>query len=427
MTLVVTVLAALGFFALVMASIALHELGHLVPAKIFGVKVTQYFVGFGRTLWRTRRGETDYGIKLLPLGGYVRMVGMYPPGRPGRPDSRLNRLADEARAVEFDEVGPGDEGRLFHQRPTWQRVVVMAGGPLMNLLLAFVILAGVNALHGQYRPQLVAAAVSECTVPASRAAQGCTDADPVAPAKQAGVRVGDRIVSFNGQRPEDWAAFSEMIRANRDQPVRLVVERDGRLVTLPEVRTIVTALPSRLDPARTEQAGFLGVTPTTELVRVALGGTARDLWRQAESSTRALLRFPVSVWNVATDLVTGRDREANGPVSIVGASRAAGEVVGNHALDRDDRIASWFMMLSSVNLFVFLLNCVPLPPLDGGHIAAALVEAVRRLVGRALGRPDPGPVDTARLLPVAYLVGGFLALAGAVLVVADVISPVRIF
>lgn len=429
MTILVGVLAALGFFALIMASIALHELGHLLPAKLFGVKVTQYFVGFGRTLWSSHWGETQWGFKLLPLGGYVRLVGMYPPGRPGQLETRgpVARLADSARAVEYETITAADDGRLFYQKPVWQKVVVMAGGITMNLLLAFAILLGVNALHGQYRPQLVADQVSECVIPASQADKHCTSSDPVAPARAAGMRAGDRITAFNGTTVTSWDQLSDLIRANRDGQALVVVERGGKPVQLRPTHTIVTGVRDELDPGKTVEAGFLGVTPTYQLTRGGLGQTAHDMWLQTEQSVTALARFPVKVWNVGADLVTGRQRDASGPVSIVGASRAAGEIASSKGLALGDKIASWFAMLGSLNLFVALLNVVPLPPLDGGHIAGAVYEALKRGGARLLGRPDPGHADTARMLPVAYAVGGFLAVAGALLVVADLVSPVKVF
>ena len=131
-----------------MASIALHEIGHLVPGKLFDVKTTQYFVGFGRTLWSRRLGETEYGVKAIPLGGYVRFVGMYPPSRDRPGQVRAARtgifqtMADNARAAEWETIRPEDDGRLFYQKKSWQKVIIMAGGPTMNLLLAFVILLG---------------------------------------------------------------------------------------------------------------------------------------------------------------------------------------------------------------------------------------------------------------------------------------------
>ncbi|MDO5501398.1 MAG: site-2 protease family protein, partial [Propionibacteriaceae bacterium] len=154
---------AILFFALIMVSIALHEIGHMVPAKLFGVKVTQYFVGFGKTLWSRTKGETEYGIKAIPLGGFVRLIGMYPPQKQtGKPKNWITRVADQARSYEYEEVTPADDGRLFHQKPVWQKVIVMFGGPAMNLLLAFVMFLGINLVHGTYQPTLTVANVSQC-------------------------------------------------------------------------------------------------------------------------------------------------------------------------------------------------------------------------------------------------------------------------
>lgn len=420
--------AAILFFALIMASIALHEVGHLLPAKLFKVKVTQYFVGFGRTLWSRRRGETEYGFKLLPLGGYVRLIGMYPPAaaRPAKVGP-VTRLADAARAVEYDEITPADDGHLFYQKKTWQKLIIMAGGPLMNVLLAFLIIGSVNGLHGQYRPQLEVAAISECVVPASRAGTACQPGDPIAPAARMGFKEGDRVVSFNGTTVQSWDEFSTLIRKNQDRPATVVVERGGKHVTLATVPTMITGVPDKLNPSRRIQAGFLGVSPSYERLTTGTAGTTRDIWMMTKQSVVGLANFPVKVWNVASDLVTGKPRDVNGPISIVGASRAAGEIAAAETLPMGERVANWFMMLGAVNLFVALLNLVPLPPLDGGHMAGALWEASRRWTSRVAGRPDPGPVDTAKLLPIAYVVGGFLMLAGVVLILADLITPVRIF
>lgn len=429
MTALVIITAALLFFALIMASIALHEVGHMVPAKIFGVKVTQYFVGFGKTLWSFRRGETEYGVKAIPLGGYVRLIGMYPPAKEGGTHRAgpLTRLADAAREVEYEDITPEDEGRLFHQKKTWQKLIIMFGGPAMNILLAFLIIGGVNGVHGQYRPQLQVASVSECMIPQGRAVTTCRSTDPQTPAVRMGLKAGDTVISFNGTRVSDWTQFSDLIRANRDQDATVVVRRDGKEVVLPTTRTVITGVPDRLNPGRNIEAGFLGVTPEYARVRTGPTGTAKDIWLMTKQSVVGLANFPVKVWNVAADLVTGKPRDVNGPMSIVGASRAAGEIAATDEVPAGDRAAGWFMMLGSVNLFVALLNLVPLTPLDGGHMAGALYEGANRRIARWRGRPDPGHFDTAKLLPVAYAVGGFLVLAGGVLIIADILSPVKLF
>ena len=164
----ITALATIGFailfFALVMVSIALHEVGHLVPAKLFNVKVTQYFVGFGKTLWSVKKGETEYGIKAFPLGGFVRLVGMYPPEKAHEKKGWLARLADQARSFEWEDIRPEDDGRLFFQQKTWQKIIVMLSGPLMNILIAFALFLGINMFHGTWTPTLTVAHVSECAI-----------------------------------------------------------------------------------------------------------------------------------------------------------------------------------------------------------------------------------------------------------------------
>lgn len=419
---------ALLFFALIMVSIALHEIGHLVPAKIFGVKVTQYFVGFGRTIWSRKRGETEYGFKLFPLGGYVRLVGMYPPEKKSdKPKGWLTRLADRARSYEYEEITPADDGRLFHQKPVWQKVIVMLGGPAMNLLLAFLIFLGVNLFHGTWQLTLNVTVVNDCVIPAGRTPATCQDGDPQTPAKQAGVMVGDKVVAFNGHRVSTWDELTDLIRANRDGAATLTVERGGRTMELPTVNTIIQSVPDRLDPTSRVEAGFLGVSPSRELVRGGVIETAGQMWNITRMSLVALASFPVRVWNVGVGLATGAERDINSPISVVGASRVAGEIAVADSVPIQDRMASWLSLLGSVNLFVALLNLVPLLPLDGGHIAGALYEALRRGLARLRGKSDPGPVDTAKMLPVAYLVGGFLLIGGVVLILADIISPIKLF
>ena len=419
---------ALLFFALIMVSIALHEIGHLVPAKIFGVKVTQYFVGFGRTIWSRKRGETEYGFKLFPLGGYVRLVGMYPPEKKSdKPKGWLTRLADRARSYEYEEITPADDGRLFHQKPVWQKVIVMLGGPAMNLLLAFLIFLGINLFHGTWQLTLNVTVVNDCVIPAGRTPATCQDGDPQTPAKQAGVMVGDKVVAFNGHRVSTWDELTDLIRANRDGAATLTVERGGRTMELPTVNTIIQSVPDRLDPTSRVEAGFLGVSPSRELVRGGVIETAGQMWNITRMSLVALASFPVRVWNVGVGLATGAERDINSPISVVGASRVAGEIAVADSVPIQDRAASWLSLLGSVNLFVALLNLVPLLPLDGGHIAGALYEALRRGLARLRGRGDPGPVDTAKMLPVAYLVGGFLLIGGVVLILADIISPIKLF
>lgn len=422
MTIVWAVLAGIGFFALIMASIALHEVGHLVPAKIFGVRVPKYFVGFWKTLWSTRRGETEYGIKLLPLGGYVRLMGMYPPAKEGR-TGRLAEFADGAREAEWADITATDvaTNRLFYQKKTWQKLIIMAGGPAMNILLAFLIFLGINLAYGQPQQTLTVAAVTQCldAAPATCVAP---------PAKQAGVQVGDTILALNGTSVSTWRDLVVLVRAQGEGGLTFTVDRPGQgQVTLPTVHGVLRQLSDLDDPNKTVTAGFAGMSSTTTVVHAGPVGTAQQMWTMTTQSVKALASFPVKVFTTAYDMVTGKPRDVNGPLSVIGASVAASELATTDQLTLSSRIASYFSLLGGVNLFVAILNLVPLLPFDGGHIAGALWEALRRGWAKVFRRPDPGFVDTARLLPVAYVVGAFLMIAGAVLVVADIISPIRIF
>jgi membrane-associated protease RseP (regulator of RpoE activity) len=432
MNLLIYIGGAVAFFALVMASIALHEIGHLVPGKLFDVKTSEYFVGFGRTLWSRRRGETEYGVKAVPVGGYVRLAGMFPPAKdhPGQiraySTGPFRALADNARATEWSTIKPEDNGRLFYQKPFWQKLIIMASGPAMNILLAFVILLGVAATYGVYRSQLTISKVQECIVVANAADQTCTGKPPT-PAVQSGIQPGDKIVAFNGIPVSSWDDVSRLIRANLDHQAVVTVERNGERIDLKPVTTVITGVPDRYDPSKRVPAGFFGVEP--EVVRERGGPIAvvGDMWQMTKQTVVALAYFPAKVFYTAYNLVTGQPRDVYGPMSIVGASRAAGEIASTDQINAAAKLASLFTVLGAVNLFVALFNFVPLLPLDGGHVAAAFYEAVRRAIARLFGRPDPGPVDTAKLLPVAYIVGGVILISGVVLILADIIDPIRLF
>ncbi len=420
-----TVVFGLLFFALLMASVALHEIGHMLPAKLFGVRVPRYFVGFGRTLWSTVRGETEYGVKLFPLGGFVQLLGMYPPQNPAAKQTWLQRFADDARSYEWDDITPADDGKLFYQQAVWKKLIIMAGGIAMNLLIAFGLLWGVYGLHGTYRDVPVVRSVQPCYLTQQRPDPACTPADPLTPAAQAGLQQGDRIVSFNGTPITDWAQLGALIQGNGDGPAALVVQRGGADVTLPVVHTIKVGVPNPAGEG-TVSVGYLGFVKDRQLVRGGPVEVVRDMADLTRQSLVALAQFPVKVWNVAVDVATGQPRSAEDPISIVGASATAGQAA---TLDEPvaNRVAMFASILASVNLFLALFNLVPLPPLDGGHIVGALWEGLRRAFAKLTGRPDPGPVDTAKMVPVSYVVGGFLLLCGIVLILADIISPVKIF
>jgi membrane-associated protease RseP (regulator of RpoE activity) len=415
-------------------SIGLHELGHLAPAKKFGVKVTQYFIGFGNTVWSRRRGETEYGLKSVPLGGYVKLVGMLPPGKdeePGRirksNTGMFTQIISDARAAEYELVEPGDEGRLFYRLPWWKKVIVMAGGPTVNLVLAFLLFGGVFMVHGVLEPTTRVDRVSDCVIAATEADvdRACTDADPVAPAKQAGLEPGDEIVALNGVEITSWDQLSRLIRENDNGAATIVYLRDGEQQTT-TTNTLVSPRPDLDNTDEFVEVGFLGVQP--ELVREKKGpvfvvATMGDYtWR----TLQALGTLPVKLWEVGKAALGLQERDQEGPMSVVGASRVAGEMASTTEVPVADRFFSLLMLLGAVNLFIGMFNFVPLLPLDGGHIAGALYEALRRGVARLFGRPDPGYFDVAKLLPVAYVMAGVILVMSVVLIYADIVAPVRL-
>ena len=430
------VLFALGL----MFSIAWHELGHFTTARWFGVRVPEFMVGFGPTVASVRRGETRFGIKAVPLGGYIRMIGMMPPA-PGETVGRSRRsgpfqgLIDDVRADSVRDVQEGDEARQFWTRKPWQRIVVMFAGPFMNLVLAVVLFLVVLMGIGVPTPQPVVSAVNACAVPASQAATlppgVCPPGAPPTPAAQAGFRPGDRIVSFDGRTFASWSDLQVAIRASNGT-VPVVVDRPTptgteRLTLTPSM--IQTQLPvldgARTGPPRYVTASFLGLSPLSAVQRQGPGEVA-DLAGQTLSGTLdSIAALPSKVPALFGAVFLGQQRDATGPISVVGVSVIGGQILAaDHPVTQS--LAVMLQLLAAVNLSLFLLNLLPILPLDGGHILPALWEAARKRIARLRGRPDPGPVDLAKLMPVAV---GFAVIVmgySALVILADVVNPIKV-
>ncbi|TDD17586.1 RIP metalloprotease [Kribbella turkmenica] len=434
MTAFLTVIGIVLFVAGILISVGLHELGHMLPAKAFGMKVTQFFVGFGRTLWSTKRGETEYGIKAIPAGGFVRIIGMMPPAKgedPGKVRKAntgpIQSMVENARSAEYETIGPADNGRLFYQKAWWKKLIVMASGPLVNVVIAFVLFGGLFMLYGANVAQTTVATVTDCVIPASQAStdRKCEPGDQVSPAKTAGFQVGDRIVSFNGTEITSWDQLTPLIRANTDQAATIVVERNGEREIL-ETKTIINQVRDQAGSDKIVSVGFLGVSPEMKVERQDFGFVVNKMGELTVATIQAIGNFPEKLVGVAKSIVGG-DRDEESPMSVVGASRVAGEIASNQELTGGQRIAFLVSLLASLNLFLALFNFIPLLPLDGGHMAGAIWEGVRRGFARLFGRPDPGYVDVAKLLPVAYVAASVIVVMGVLLVIADIVNPIRLF
>lgn len=437
-------------------SIALHEIGHLVPAKLFGVKATQYMIGFGPTMWSTKRGETEYGVKAVPLGGYVRMIGMYPP-KPGddphllrsSSTSRWAAMMADARAQSMEEVTPGDEDRVFYKLSTPKKVVVMLGGPLMNLLIAAVLTAGLISLYGVMDPAKPLGAkvssVSTCIVPntitlTSNPAVDCAN-QPVGPAYAAGVRPGDQIMSISGQPVLTSTDIAHLVRPKAGTPLDVVLKRgeETRTVTVTPLAGTLAKLDDKgqavLDADSKpipEKAGLMGVTtrPIFAIVPQPVTDTPQYVWNQVSATAGVVLRIPEKMVGIAQAAFGSGERDANGPMSVVGVGRIAGEKAGGELTGSilDDLAVVPFIiqLLAGLNIALFVFNLIPLMPLDGGHVAGALWEGLKRTYARITGRPDPGYVDVAKALPLAYVVASGLIVMSALLIYADLVKPIKI-
>ena len=408
-------------FALgILVSVCLHEAGHLVTAKRFGMKATQYFAGFGPTLWSFRKGETEYGLKAVPAGGFVKILGMTP--------------------LE-DKLAPEDEHRAFWRKPVWQRTVVLVAGSATHFVLAaaiFFVMAFTTGLPNPaaltfeaFEAEPVVGEVTDCVVPGYDLAPGgaalrdCRAGDPVGPAKAAGLRPGDRFLSVGGTPVRTYGDVVEAVRTSPPGPVRVGYERDG------ERRTTTADLVSTQRPPAGESTGDLetvsaiGVSvalPRPTLEYGVLAAVPASVWyvgQTVEQTFEAIARFPAKVPKLL-DAIAGEERDVETPISVVGASRIGGE-----AAELGLPIV-FLALLGGLNVFIGVFNLFPLLPLDGGHVAIIWFEKVRSWWAARRGRPDPGRVDYNKLVPVTYLV--LLVFGGLTLLTltADIVNPIRL-
>lgn len=437
-------LYALGILIMLIGlavSIGLHEVGHLLPAKLFGVRVNQYMIGFGKTIWSRRKGETEYGFKLIPLGGYISMSGMYPPAAPGEKardssTSFLDGLAREAREASAESIEAGQDRRTFYRLPVWKKIVIMLGGPFMNLVLAFVFFGIMLMGFGVNQYTTTLGYVSECLLPATSERTECTSQDTEAPAAAAGLLPGDRIVSIAGTEITEWTQIGEIISASPAKALDVEFERDSALksVTLTPAATErwvfdaqgQVVLGADGEPL-TETVGMIGVTPTSEVVQQPITAVPEFVGTNVAQVAQVIVGLPqrmVGIWNAAFG---AEERDPNGPIGVVGVGRLAGEIVSLEEAPVAARAQMVIGLLGSLNVALFVFNLVPLMPLDGGHVVGALYEGAKRRLWKLFGKGDPGPVDTAKMVPITFAVVIVLGAMSVLLLYADIVKPISLF
>jgi membrane-associated protease RseP (regulator of RpoE activity) len=396
----VDVLGWLIFLVCLLTSVMLHEAGHFFTAKRFGMKCPRFFVGFGPTLWSVQIGETEYGIKALPVGGFVKIEGM----------------------TSLDEVEEWDEPRSFRRAAGWKRIIVLAAGSVMHWLTAAVLIFGLALFIGVENETTHLGTVSNC-VPANETAldngAACTSKDPKSPAAIAGLKVGDTLTAFDGTPVSYWSDVTAAIsKVKPGVPVTVTVLRDGHSLTL---HTALAEVPGH--------GSYFGIAPTDTIVfpRQGVLGSIKYVGtgfsQTVTGSFDALAQLPAAI-----PTLFSADR-ASGPggnlTSVVGAGRDVGEAVAA-PVGWQSKVSFVLLLIASLNIFVGIFNMLPLLPMDGGHIAVVLWERTKARLFRLIGRPDPGPVDYRKLIPLSFSIFLVLVAFGVMLMLADIINPVNI-
>jgi membrane-associated protease RseP (regulator of RpoE activity) len=376
-------LGILAFVVALLFSVMVHEFGHYITARKYGMWVSEFFVGFGKRIWSVQRGETEFGVKAIPAGGYCKIEGMSP----------------------NDEMPQGQEERAFYKASSGKKLIVLGSGSFLHFVLGFVLLFTLFAGIGTNQ---VLPVINEVV--------------PNSAAQAAGVQAGDEVVSINGKRVTEWYKDVEVIRESQGAELTLVLNRNGEEVV------ITTA--ARLTDIDGTKRYVLGIVNEVGLERsgvlVSIKNSATVTKGFLVESVKSLGKLPEKIPALWGATVRGEERDANGLVGVVGVARVSGEAVGSDKLTPMERLATFVLIVASLNIFVGVFNLLPILPLDGGHMAVAIADSIRAFFARLRGRPRPAPIDVTVLTPITMVVFVVLATLTLLLLVADVINPVTL-
>jgi len=392
------IIGVIAFVVALLLSVMIHEAGHYLTAKRFGMKVTEFFVGFGQKIWSTQRGETEFGVKAIPAGGYCRIAGMTP----------------------REELSEADADRAFVKAGVTQRLIVLGAGSFLHFVIGFVLLLtlfsaiGVTSLTNQVER------VSDC-IPQT-ATEVCSSKSTPSPAKNAGILAGDQIISINGVEYTEWAQAVRVIRSSAGKQLDITVNRNGGLIDI-----LVTPAFRDLDG---EKIGVLGVVNKVGTVTYApipavikAGSFTLEI---LQNSLTALISLPSKIPDLINQTFGNEERDPEGLVGVVGVARVSGETAETKALTGREKIATFVLIIASLNLFVGMFNLLPLLPLDGGHMAVAIADGVRNTRAKSKGLAKPAPFDVERLTPITMVVFILMASLSLLLLTADILNPVRL-
>ena len=375
------IIGILSFVVALLLSVMLHEFGHYVMAKRFGMKVSEFFLGFGQRLWSTRRGETEFGVKLIPAGGYCKIEGMTP----------------------TDVMPAGEENRAFYSATSGRKLIVLGAGSFLHFVLGYLLLFVLFAGIGTNQLLPVVSEVVKGSV-----------------AQSVGIEVGDEITSINGVKVTDWYVDVLKIRNSHGKELTLGIKRDSQDL-------ILVATP-KLENVDGTDRFILGIISDIGLKRTGVvtsfknaGLVTRDFLSQSVTS---LTKLPGKIPALWGQTVNGDKRDANGLVGVVGVARVSGETLSNSQRSPMERFATFILIIASLNIFVGLFNLLPILPLDGGHMAVAIADEIRAFIARLRGRARPAAIDVTTLTPITMVVFAILAALTLLLLVADIVNPV---
>jgi membrane-associated protease RseP (regulator of RpoE activity) len=391
------IIGVLAFVIALLLSVMIHEFGHYITAKRYGMRVSEFFLGFGKKLWSFTRGETEFGLKAIPAGGYCRIEGM----------------------TATDEMPPGEESRAFFKANSGRKLIVLGAGSFLHFVLGFIILLIIFAGIGTSKPTNTITDISAC-VP--RLNSACTESDPKSPALLAGLQAGDVITSLNGVPVNNWAKDVEIIRESAGKELVIEIERNGQSQTI----SVVAA--TRVVDGK--KYGFLGIVNGYELVRDApftsIKNSAIVSWDFISGAVKAIISLPSKIPALWGATVSGTERDPNGLVGIVGVAQVTGQAASSDGLSTSERMQTFLLIIASLNFFVGVFNLLPILPLDGGHMAVAIADEVRAFIARIRGRARPEGINVNKLAPFTMVVFALLAALTVLLLAADIINPIQV-
>jgi len=396
------VAGVIAFVVALLFSVMVHEAGHFLTARRFDMRVTEFFLGFGKRIWSFTRGETEFGIKAIPAGGYCRIVGM-----------SVN-----------EEMEESDRGRAFYLASAPKRLIVLGAGSFLHFVLGFLILVLLLAGVGTTAISNKVGEVVPCIISNSTGAADakCAPDAPPSPAKAAGLMVGDEITAINGAPIKDWSTAVKKIRNSPNQELSLTIKRGSSTLTVP-----ITPGTRILDG---KKIGIIGVSNTLENRKLsiyrAVTNSGTLTWDLTKSSVTSLISLPTKIPALFRQTFFHETRDATGLVGVVGVARVSAQTASDPKLASREKIATFLLIIASLNIFVGLFNLLPLLPLDGGHMAIAVIDGLRRARARRKGSPAPPEIDVERLMPLTMAVFAILAVLSLLLLAADIFNPINL-